>query len=123
MKYTRKSLVARLGIGAETLRYYENIGFIPAPERQKNGYRVYTEEDAAMIDHLLEGKKYGFTLREIKKIMQMFENNSLTKDDLLNFLDKKIKDSENRISKIREQISSLEELKSILPGRLTDLKK
>ena len=29
------------GIDPETIRYYERMGLLPAPERQANGYRAY----------------------------------------------------------------------------------
>ena len=31
-----------VGINPKTIRYYESIGLLPAPERQPSGYRDYT---------------------------------------------------------------------------------
>jgi DNA-binding transcriptional MerR regulator len=32
-----------IGVHANTIRFYESMGLIPKPEREPNGYRVYTE--------------------------------------------------------------------------------
>jgi len=32
------------GIDTQTIRFYEQQGLLPPPERQENGYRVYTEK-------------------------------------------------------------------------------
>lgn len=33
-----------IGIHSNTVRFYEDMGLIPKPERKANGYRVYTEQ-------------------------------------------------------------------------------
>ena len=104
IKYTRKSLAKKLGIGIETLRYYEKLKLIPAPERSNNGYRIYTEEDASKINHILTAKKYGFSLKEIKSALL----NAEPKSEEINFL------LHNKIQDIDKQISELNNLKSNL---------
>lgn len=37
-----------IGVHANTIRFYEDMGLIPKPERESNGYRIYTER------HLLQ---------------------------------------------------------------------
>jgi DNA-binding transcriptional MerR regulator len=44
MKIYRTSEVAKIiGIHPNTVRLYENLGLIPKPERQENGYRIFTD--------------------------------------------------------------------------------
>jgi hypothetical protein len=66
--YTRKNIAKELGIGIETLRYYEKLGLIQEPSRSSKGYRIYYDNDIAKINHILMIKKYGFPLREIVKV-------------------------------------------------------
>jgi hypothetical protein len=47
--YARKTLAEKLGIGIETVRYYERLGIIPPPRREANGYRRYGDADVANI--------------------------------------------------------------------------
>ncbi|MDD3920674.1 MAG: MerR family transcriptional regulator [Eubacteriales bacterium] len=41
--YTTKQIAGLTHIHVNTVRLYERIGFITAPKRQQNGYRVYTD--------------------------------------------------------------------------------
>ena len=41
--YTTSQIAAAVGVHPNTVRLYERIGFITAPERRPNGYRVFTE--------------------------------------------------------------------------------
>ncbi len=40
--YTTKQIADSVGIHVNTVRFYEEIGFVTKPERKGNGYRVYT---------------------------------------------------------------------------------
>ncbi len=37
-------LARLIGIDTQTIRFYEQQGLLPPPDRQANGYRVYTEK-------------------------------------------------------------------------------
>ena len=41
--YSTKEVADKTGIHVNTVRFYEEIGFITKPRRQLNGYRVYTD--------------------------------------------------------------------------------
>ena len=97
IQYTRKKLADKLGIGIEALRYYEKMDLIPAPQRAANGYRIYTEEDFNKINHLLAAKKFGFSLKEIKAIMDKIENTELKNEEIELLFSNKIKDIDNQM--------------------------
>lgn len=54
----------RVGLQPSALRYYEEIGLLPEPERV-NGRRVYTAEIFRPIASIQLAKQAGFTLEEI----------------------------------------------------------
>jgi DNA-binding transcriptional MerR regulator len=60
-----------LGVTARTIRFYEAKGLI-APQRAGNN-RVYTARDRARMILILRGKKLGFTLREIKEYLDLYD--------------------------------------------------
>lgn len=50
MKVYRTAAVAKIcGIHPNTVRLYETIGFMTPPEREKNGYRIFTDLHVAQI--------------------------------------------------------------------------
>ena len=52
---------ARTGVSADTIRYYERIGLLPAPPRSDGGYRRYSEEGLARIVFVRSAARFGFT--------------------------------------------------------------
>jgi|TARA_R110000796_G_scaffold244963_2_gene368699 DNA-binding transcriptional MerR regulator len=35
-------LARMVGVDTQTIRFYERQGLLPPPDRQENGYRIYT---------------------------------------------------------------------------------
>lgn len=60
------------GLPRDTIRYYEEIGLLPAPNRGANGYRIYTNEHLAILRFILQGKAIGFSLKEIKRGLERY---------------------------------------------------
>lgn len=55
--YSTSQIAALTGIHPNTVRMYEEIGFISTPERKSNGYRIFTDE------HLLQIKLIRLALQ------------------------------------------------------------
>ncbi len=45
-------LAAELGLNPKTIRYYEEIGLLPAPERTLAGYRLYDATDRERLQFI-----------------------------------------------------------------------
>lgn len=69
--YSIRDLGKELGVTARTLRYYEAEGLI-APER-RGQTRVYTARDRARVALVLRGRRVGFTLAEIREILDLYD--------------------------------------------------
>ena len=70
-QYTVGALAKMADISADTLRYYDDIGLLkPHYTSRETKYRYYTEAQAAVLSRILELKLYGFTLAEIKEILE-----------------------------------------------------
>ena len=67
-------LAQALRLNPKTLRYYEQIGVLPQPQRSANGYRLYTAQDAEHLRFILKAKAIGFTLEEIREIVLLQRN-------------------------------------------------
>ncbi|KTC89339.1 MerR family transcriptional regulator [Fluoribacter dumoffii] len=59
------------GVGVETIRYYQRQGLLQIPEHKKDasGIRRYGEQDTQRLKFILSAKKAGFTLKEIKALL------------------------------------------------------
>ena len=73
-RYTRKDIVdyfksRKIDFSERTLRFYENEGLLPKPERKRGRTKLYNDQIFGSIEKILYLKNEGKTLRDIKKIM------------------------------------------------------
>jgi len=59
---------ARTGVPASTLRYYEEVGLLPPPERV-NGQRRYRESTLRLLAMIRVAKQAKFSLVEIRELL------------------------------------------------------
>jgi len=68
--YTIRQLTKEFSVTARTLRFYEDEGLI-APER-RGQTRIYSTRDRARIILILRGRRVGFSLAEIREILDLY---------------------------------------------------
>lgn len=59
------------GVGAETIRYYERIGLLPAPARTAAGYRVYEREHVRRLNFIRRGRELGLSLDAVRELLSL----------------------------------------------------
>jgi DNA-binding transcriptional MerR regulator len=64
-------LAQRFGLNVRTVRYYEGLALLPAPQRSESGYRLYSEADAERLRLVLQAKRVGFSLDQIRQIIEL----------------------------------------------------
>ncbi len=62
-------LATRSGLATKTIRFYEEIGLLPPPEREHNGYRAYGESALQRLLFVRHAQAAGLTLREIAQVL------------------------------------------------------
>jgi DNA-binding transcriptional MerR regulator len=69
--YSVSELATELGVTARALRFYEDKGLI-SPQRAGNT-RVYTHRDRGRLMLILRGKRLGFSLREVRDWLDLYD--------------------------------------------------
>jgi DNA-binding transcriptional MerR regulator len=69
--WTITQLAQEYGVTLRTLRHYEELGLL-APER-RGTTRVYHQRDRIRVALILRGKRLGFSLDEIRVIVNMYD--------------------------------------------------
>jgi DNA-binding transcriptional MerR regulator len=64
-------LAARLGLNPRTIRFYEEIGVLPEPERRPSGYREYEEADEERLRFIRSAQSLGLSLDDIREILAL----------------------------------------------------
>jgi DNA-binding transcriptional MerR regulator len=65
-------------VSSRTIRYYEELGILPEPERSAGGTRRYTTDYRFYIEGALALKDLGFPLDEIRLIGRMALGRKMT---------------------------------------------
>jgi DNA-binding transcriptional MerR regulator len=69
--YSITDLSAEFGVTPRALRFYEDEGLI-APERRGTS-RLYSHRDRARLAWILRGKRVGFSLGEIREMIDLYD--------------------------------------------------
>jgi DNA-binding transcriptional MerR regulator len=67
-RLTIGELARRCGVATSALRYWEELGLLPAPERV-SGQRRYPRSSVELVGEILLLRDVGFTLRELKALI------------------------------------------------------
>lgn len=100
----------RVGIGIETIRFYERMGLIDAPRRTASGYRTYAKDDVKRLDFVKKSKALGFTLNEIRNLLSLRLDPNATCEEVKEATTAKIKDIEERIKDLQKMKKALNKL-------------
>lgn len=116
-EYIRIGEMARkYGVTLRALRFYEDKGLI-APKRE-GSTRLYSRRDNARLKLILLGRKIGFSLRDVKQIMDLYDPTGANVKQLRLALDK----SEKQMSRLQKQRAVLDEAVSELSDLMADLR-
>lgn len=107
----------RAGIPIDTVRYYERNGLLPPPARRASGYRDYHDSDIARLNFVLRAKALGFTLIEIRELLQLSDAAEGDMANIRGLAASKLQDIEQRIAQLARVRDALKGLVDACPGR------
>jgi DNA-binding transcriptional MerR regulator len=64
------------GVAAKTIRYYEEIGVLPAPSRTAAGYRQYDQAGVHRLRFIRRARSLGLPLRDVKTVIVNLDGGS-----------------------------------------------
>ena len=120
--YTITELTREFGVSTRTLRFYEDEGLIH-PER-RGRTRLFRTADRRLIQEILRGRRIGFTIAEIRGIIQVYkeppgEMGQLTL--LMKKLELKREDLRQKRRDIEETLSELDNVEEACLTRLAEI--
>ena len=123
------------GLTADTLRYYERIGLLPAVNRNSSGNRDYTQEDCRWVQFIKCMRSAGLSIETLIEYVSLFQLGNATiaiRKELLieqrkqifdkieelqgtlEYLDKKIDGYEEHMLKFEEDRKKFNKKKNVL---------
>ena len=107
-KLTIGKLAQASAVGIETIRFYERKELIKQPKKQ-GAFRYYPPELIDRIKFIKRSQELGFTLKEVKELLELKIKNQSKCSDVL-------EKTNNKIIEINEKIKDLKKMKKSLDG-------
>lgn len=110
-------LAKSYNVTTRTIRYYEELGLLK-PDRTAGNKRIYSKSEVVKMKLILRGKKYGFTLEEIKEMILLFDKDRTGKQQL----ERTIEFGHEKILQIEEKMQELQDMKREMEQLLAKFK-
>jgi len=92
----------KVGVAPSAIRFYEETGLLPEPERTASGYRVY---DPSVVDRLAfirAGQAVGLTLNELHDVLRIRDRGEAPCTHVSELIDTQIREVDERIRDLRK---------------------
>lgn len=106
----------RLGMSADTLRYYEKIGLLPSVARNASGLRIYVDKDISRLNFIRRAQRMRFTLTEIGQLLEMRENPRNVRADVRALMRSKLVEVEEYLEELNALRNEMRLLISLCQG-------
>ena len=65
------ALGRKTGTKVQTIRYYEQIGLMPEPDRTEGGQRRYGDNEQDRLAFIRHARQLGFSLEAIRELLDL----------------------------------------------------
>lgn len=110
-------LARRSGVSATALRYYEQLGLLPEPDRTESGYRAYGDDAIDRLGFIRAGQAVGLTLAEVGQVLGVRDAGEAPCRVATDLIDRRHAEVRAKIAELRLLERELAEL----TARATDL--
>jgi Cu(I)-responsive transcriptional regulator len=97
------------GLGAKTIRYYEDIGLIQ-PLRNGNGYRAFRESDVETLKFIARARGLGFSVKDVAKLLSLYRDRSRASADVRAIARATIDRIDNKVAELQSMRATLAHL-------------
>ena len=108
--FTIGKLAGLASVSNDTLRFYEQEGLIRPAAKSPAGYRLYDQESAQRIHFIKHAKRCGFTLAEIRELLELRGRDKACRGNVrMQAIAKKLQ-IENRLRVMKAMSKALDQL-------------
>ncbi|WP_280553696.1 MerR family transcriptional regulator [Halomonas sp. 25-S5] len=106
-----------VGVGVETIRFYERRRLIEQPARPwGGGYRVYSDETVQRVQFIRRAQELGFSLREIAELLSLRTDHDTDAREVWQRATAKLQDVDRKIERLQHIRRGLMTLLDRCPG-------
>ena len=97
----------RVGVATSTIRFYEEAGLLPTPERTSSGYRDYDSSVVDRLGFIRAGQAVGLALGKLKGILEIRDHGELPCSHVRDLLVERIEEIVQRIRELSKRRAEL----------------
>ena len=108
MNISAASRAARLPV--KTVRYYADIGLVPAVARSDSGYRIYDDESVRRLVFVRRAREFGFSVDECRELLDLSENQYRSSSDVKRIAERRLEEIERKqreLQSLRDDLAHL----------------
>ena len=91
------------GLPVKTVRYYSDIGLVPAPARSMAGYRSYDDAAVRKLVFVRRAREFGFSVEECRELLDLYEDRHRSSADVKRIAARRL----DEIAKKQRELQSL----------------
>ncbi|TNE56971.1 MAG: MerR family transcriptional regulator [Alphaproteobacteria bacterium] len=77
-QFTIGPLAEASGVKVQTVRYYEQIGLMPAPHRSEGNQRLYSQPHVDRLAFIRHARDLGFSLNDVRELLELQDKPDLS---------------------------------------------
>ena len=101
------SLAKATGCKVQTIRYYEQVGLLPAPARTQGNQRLYDEAQIDRLAFIRHSRELGFSLDAIRELLALNDDPQRSCDQADRIAHAHLRDVEARLASLTALKSEL----------------
>lgn len=98
------------GVPTKTIRYYEDVGLVPQPQRTDSGYRTYDETAIGRLGFVRAAQSVGLSLGEIRETLAFRDRGEVPCAHVTALIERHAVDLAERIAALESMRSELARL-------------
>ena len=91
-----------------TIRYYEQIGLLPLPQRAANGHRYYRNEDLERLSFIKRCRDFGFPIERVRELVALFSDRGRACVEVRDLAKEHLEQVRGKLAEMRQLEASLE---------------
>ena len=103
-------LARATGTKAETIRYYEREGILPAADRTDSNYRDYSDGHLATLTFVRRARELGFSMAQVRELLALSDHDDKPCEDVDQLVKQQLFEVESKIADLAALRDELAEL-------------
>jgi DNA-binding transcriptional MerR regulator len=104
------ALAARTGVKVETIRYYEQVGLLPAPERSEGNQRRYGRRHLERLAFIRHARDLGFPVETLRGLLALADRPDMPCDEAHRIAARQLADVRRKIAHLRALEAELDRI-------------